>query len=404
MSAHLAYWKGQLAGYDDGVLIPTDFPREGAAGSRVKLLTRHYSLEFSQQLERFSRAHSSTLFMTLLAGFAVVLHRYTDLRDMCIGVTTAGRTMPQLEPLIGFFINILPLRIYLSDRMSVQDLMAAVRQTTLDAFDHQDLPFEHLLNEMTASGSTRAGSLVPLILRHQNFPRIKVEDVLPSGLQRTTLMAEDDEDEALEMAAKCEIDFAFYGGGDQPLELLCRIRCGSVSAREHRALAAAPDHILQAMMDNCDQRLSELPLYGEQERQALLNESHGRRLERGLDPAAHVVAQFERHAAAAADKVVCYALARSISYGELNTQANRLAHYLIKRGVGPESVVGVYLERSIETLVALLAIFKAGGAYVPLDVHYPQHYLELMINSAGLSQILCNGATQLRCHRWRWKP
>ncbi|HRH78515.1 MAG TPA: amino acid adenylation domain-containing protein, partial [Cellvibrionaceae bacterium] len=154
------------------------------------------------------------------------------------------------------------------------------------------------------------------------------------------------------------------------------------------------DHILQAMMDNCDQRLSELPLYGEQERQALLNESHGRRLERGLDPAAHVVAQFERHAAAAADKVACYALARSISYGELNTQANRLAHYLIKRGVGPESVVGVYLERSIETLVALLAIFKAGGAYVPLDVHYPQHYLELMINSAGLSQILCNGATQ----------
>ncbi|MES2822397.1 MAG: non-ribosomal peptide synthetase [Pseudomonadota bacterium] len=129
--------------------------------------------------------------------------------------------------------------------------------------------------------------------------------------------------------------------------------------------------------------------------QLLLNDGHGCRLERALDPAANVVAQFEQHAAATPDAIACYAGKCSICYGDLNTQANRLAHHLIKLGVDHESVVGVYLERSIETLVALLAIFKAGGAYVPLDVHYPRHYLELMINSAGPSQILCNAATEM---------
>ncbi|MES2675293.1 MAG: non-ribosomal peptide synthetase [Pseudomonadota bacterium] len=128
--------------------------------------------------------------------------------------------------------------------------------------------------------------------------------------------------------------------------------------------------------------------------QALLKDGHGLPLAQALDPAFNLVAQFERHAAATPDAIACYAGKRSISYGELNTQANRLAHHLIHLGVGRESVVGVYLNRSIETLVSLLAIFKAGGAYVPLDVHYPQHYLELMINGAGLSQILCNAASE----------
>jgi amino acid adenylation domain-containing protein len=394
MSVHLNYWKAQLAGYGESVLIPTDFPRTGAAGSHIKLLTRPYDMGFSQRLDRFGRAHGCTLFMTLLAGFAVVLHRYTQRKDMCIGVTTAGRNMPQLEPLIGFFINILPLRVRLSGSLSVREFMAAVRQTTLTAFEHQDLPFEHLNSELTAQRDVRAGSLVPLILRHQNFPRVKVEDVLPSELTLIARLDEPNNDEALDMKAKCEIDFAFYGGGHQPLEVLAEYDADLFKRESIERLLGHVDHVLLNMMDNSEQQLQDIPLLNDQEMQLMLSAGDGPALEQALNSAFNVVTQFEKHTAATPDAIACYAGTRSINYGDLNTQANRLAHYLIALGVGAESVVGVYLERSIETLVALLAIFKAGGAYVPLDVNYPQHYLELMIENAGLVQIICNDSTE----------
>lgn len=394
MAAHLAYWTTQLAGYDDSLLIPTDWPREGAAGSRVKRLTRSYSLAFSQSLDRFSRAHGCTLFMALLAGYAVVLQRYTERDDLCIGVTTAGRNMPQLESLIGFFINILPLRIQLSDPLSVRDFMAAVRQMTLDAYDHQDLPFEHLISELAIRRDARVGSLVPLILRHQNFPRVKLADVLPSELTLMKLMDAGEDDDVLEMAAKCEIDLAFYGGGDEPLELVVEYNADLFQRASIERLLAHLDHTLNAMMADSDAPLVALPLLGEQEQQSLLSDYHGPTLARALEATANVVALFERQAAATPKAIACYADVGHITYGDLNSRANQLAHHLIHRGIGTDSLVGVYLERSIDTLITLLAIFKAGGAYCPLDVNYPASYLELMIDSAGLALIVCHAATQ----------
>jgi hypothetical protein len=169
LSPHLAYWREAMADYEDGLTLPYDYPRSADGVWHARTVHYRYPAALAEQFARVSREQNSTLFMGLLSSFALVLSRYTGREDVCIGTTTAGREHLELEGLIGFFVNILPLRIDLSGNPSLATLLSRVRDTTLAGFEHQALPFEYLLNALNRPRESSQTPLVPVVMRHQNF-------------------------------------------------------------------------------------------------------------------------------------------------------------------------------------------------------------------------------------------
>jgi acyl carrier protein len=221
LAPHLAYWKSALAGYEDGLDLPYDHPRPPSQPWRAGYVRHRYPSHLAEQLTRFSRDQGSTLFMTLLAGLYMTLNGYTGRSDLCIGTTVAGREQLGTEDLIGFFINILPLRVDLSGDPTGEELLQRVKSVVLDGFEHQALPFEHLLNELRLHRDSSRIALVPVMARHQNLPDSLPESWSGGGevtqLGGTESAAESEADGATSSLAQpvatSELDFQFFGQG-----------------------------------------------------------------------------------------------------------------------------------------------------------------------------------------------
>ena len=375
LQEQLGYWKEKLAGAPELLELPTDYPRpavQSYKGSR-----EYWSLnpKVVKDLRRLALREGVTLFMVLLAAFQTLLLRYTGQEDIVVGSPIAGRTQQETENLIGFFVNTLALRTDLSGDPSFREVLGRVRETCLGAYEHQELPFEKMVEELALRRNLRYNPLVQVMLAFQS------NVIIPSKLGMLDV-------QSLRLGtstARFDLELQIV----DDLEGLSAWIDYSTDLFDTSTIVRFLAHyqvILEGVVADPEARLSALPLLTEAERHQLLVEFNDTETEYPKDKCVHQL--FEAQVEQNPDAVAVVFEDQSLTYGELNARANQLAHHLQELGVGPEVLVGICVERSLEMIVGFLGILKAGGAYVPLDPSYPKERLAFMLGDAAPAVLL----------------
>jgi amino acid adenylation domain-containing protein len=397
IAAPLEYWRKTLEGYEDSLELPTEHTRQAKTCTTSGSFVHRYSSDLARDLERFSRRHGCTIFMSLLAALGVTLSRYTNKDDLCVGTTTSNRTDVELEPLIGFFINILPLRLRIDEQSSVAALLKAVRAQVLAAFEHA-VPFERILQATDVARRHSANPLVPIVIRHQNFPETTLGTPLPGGVELGPYPDPAESDEAARkllarehVPARCEIELSYSGRGDElAVEVVYASDLYDRPAMER--LLAHHQRVLEGMISDASRRVLELPLLCDADVRKLVEQYNGAPLTPA--PRLSFVQRFDAQVERTPDAVACWDQRGAWSYLELARYANQVAHALMTRGVSSGELVAVCLERGANLLATLLGIWKAGAAYVPLDPAYPKAYLHQIIDDARPTALVCGAEQQ----------
>lgn len=377
LEKELAYWRKQLAGAPPILELATDRPRPVVETHRGGNIELRLPKTLADALRGLGRQEGTTLFMTLLAAYQTLLSRYTGQDDIVVGSPIANRNRNEtLEELIGFFVNSLVLRSDLSGDPTFRELLRRVREVTLGAYAHQDMPFEKLVEELHPERSLRHNPLFQVSFVLQNAPRYALR--LP-GLTMQPL-------EVYSETAKFDLCQFVTEQDDGTLYCLAEYNTDLFDAATIHRMLGHFQVLLEAIAADPDQKLSQLPLLTVAERHRLLVEWNNTVAEYPQDRCVHQL--FEAQAAKTPDSIAVVFGHERLTYRELNERANRLARYLQKRGVGPEVLVGLCLERSLEMMVGLLGILKAGGAYLPLDPGYPAGRLSFMLKDSGVKVLL----------------
>jgi len=322
-----------------------------------------------------SRREGATLFMTLLTVFSTLLYRYSGQRDILVGTPIANRNRAETESLIGFFVNTLIFRTRFPEKMTFRELLGQVRETALEAYAHQDLPFEKLVEELQPERSLSHSPVFQVMLDLQNAP---MRDLELQGLRLTPLPFDS-------RMAKFDLILT-VGETDGRLRGQLEYNTDLFDASTVRRMARHLEHLLETAVSNPDEQVSRLPLLTDDERRQILFEWNDTQVEN--EPALCIHELFGQQAAAKPHAVALVHKDQQLTYRELNERANKLAHHLRRLGTRPESLVGVCLERSAEAVVAILGILKAGGAYLPLDPSYPRERLSWMLADAGAQIVI----------------
>jgi amino acid adenylation domain-containing protein len=376
LEAQLSYWKQQLDNSPKQLQLHTDRPRPPLQTFRGATQSFILPKTISNSLKVLSREERCTLFITLLAAFQTLLHRYTNQDDIIVGSPIANRNRSEIEGLIGFFVNTLVLRTNLSSNPSFRELLGRVRQVTLEAYTHQDLPFEKLVKELQPERDMSRTPLFQVMFILQNAPLPSLE--LP-GVTWSRLNGIDNSiakfDLTLSMADKTS-----------GLEGLLEYNTDLFDAATITRMLGHFQTLLEGIVTNSDRRLSELPLLTAAEQHWLLVEWNASQTDYPNEICIHQL--FEAQVEQTPEAVAVVFEDQELTYRELNQRANQLAHHLRSLGVEPEVIVGLCLERSLEMVVGLLGILKAGGAYIPLDPAYPPERLSFMLDDAQVLVLL----------------
>ncbi|MFF2073696.1 non-ribosomal peptide synthase/polyketide synthase [Kitasatospora sp. NPDC058162] len=370
----LAYWKRQLANLE-ALRLPLDRPRPTVRTSTGGTVRLDLPADTARRLARIGRDGDTTLFTTLVAAAQAYLARLSGDQDVAVGTVTAGRERPEIQRLIGFFVNTLVLRSRVEPRQPFAAFLADVRQTVRDAFAHQDVPFERVVDEVQPVRDTSRSPLFQVLVVLQNTP--SAEPDLP-GLEVT-----DVETDSTGTAFDLVLEFARAGSG--ALHGLLTYNTDLFEPATAERMAEQLTTLLTAVAEDPRCPLGSLPLAGADRLAAELALA---RSEFRPVPAATLPELFERQAARTPDAPALLDGDRVIGYAELDRAANRLAHRLIRDGVGPERLVALALPRSAAAVVAQLAVAKAGGAFLPVDPDYPAARREFMVRDAGAAVVL----------------
>src|SRR6185312_7044730 len=375
LERQLSFWREQLSGTLPALELPADHMRSATQTHSGAHRSIHLSLETTAELNEFSRREGVTLFMTLVAAFQILLYRYTRQDKIIIGTPVAGRNHTSTENLIGFFINQLVLCFDLSGDLTFQQVLQQTKRVSLDALAHQDIPFDKLVEEFQRQRSLSHSPIfqVGFALHNQQPGTVQMGDLIPRSMDIEGDVAKQDLIlHVTESKNRLRAAIAYS------TELFDE-------ARIERMLRHF-ETLLEAILVNPEQRVWEWPLLQEAELDQAVRGWNETRRDYG--PTTTVYELFEAQAAARPDAVAVVCGAEQLSYAELNQRANQLAHYLRRQGIGPEVVVGLCLERSLEMVIGLLGILKAGGAYLPLDPDYPRQRLEYMLSDAQVKLVL----------------
>ncbi|MCK7622568.1 non-ribosomal peptide synthase/polyketide synthase [Streptomyces sp. RS10V-4] len=370
----LAYWRDHLAGLEP-LQLPTDRPRPAVRTGNGATVGLVLPPDTARRLAEVGRARGTTLFTTLVAAAQTLFARLSGRRDIAVGTVTSGRDRAETQHLIGFFVNTLVLRSDADPDLPFPAFLARVRETVLAAFAHQDVPFERVVDEVQPDRDPSRTPLFQAMVVLQNAPGAAMD--LP-GLQ-----VSDIETDTHRAAFDLTLEFAEQDSG--ALHGLLTYPTDLFEAATAQRIADQLTTLLTAVADDPDRPLGALPLAPRAELRRLL--ADGRGTDRPVPPAT-LGELFRRQAARTPDAVALTAGARELTYAELERAANRLAHHLIARGVGPEHVVAVALPRSAETVVAQLAVAKAGGAFLPVDPAYPADRRAFMVRDAAATLVL----------------
>jgi amino acid adenylation domain-containing protein len=376
----LGHWRSRLAGAPQVLELPADHPRPAMESNRGASYSFTLPPKLLAALHGFACRERATLFMVLLAGYNVLLSRYSGQEDLLVGAPVANRNRLEIEDVVGCFVNTLVLRADLSGDPSVSAFLARLREVCFDAFEYQDLPFERLVEEMRPPRDLSRNPLVQVMLAMENMPLRTLEQPglsqalleLDPGVSHVDLMllAQETSD-----GLTCVFEYA-------------------TDLFEAPTIARMATHwrsVLEAMVESPKSRLSELPLLTAPERQRLLVEWNSATVNYQRDLCVHE--RFEMQAKRTPETIAVTCEDKRLSYADLDRRANQIAHHLRKLGVGAGARVGLCVERSLEMVVGLLGILKSGAAYVPLDPSFPLDRLRFMTDDARLALLVSTAAS-----------
>ncbi len=399
---HLDYWQVHLAGAPALLELPTDRPRPPQQSYRGDYIIAHLPASLVNAIKALSSAAHSTDFITLYAAFVTLLYRLSQQTDIVVGMPIDNRTSPELDPLNSFFVHLLPLRTKLTDDLTFRAVLEQVRENVSSAYQHQAVPFEFLLDhlqferELSYAPLTQVTFALQKRMADHTWSDLRVTPPDPVRLSaKFDLQVKLDETDAGEMRG-----FWMYNNDLFDAETIQR-------------MAGHFETLLRGIVANPEQEIGRLPLLTAAERHQILVAWNDTTVDYPKDKALHQL--FEEQAARTPDAVAVVfddhketsphhrgspsshaGPLLQLTYRELNERANQLAHYLQSLGVGPETLVGICMERGIEMVVGLLGILKAGGAYVPLDPTYPQERLAFMLQDADVAVLLTQAHLQER--------
>ncbi|MES2733434.1 MAG: non-ribosomal peptide synthase/polyketide synthase [Bacteroidota bacterium] len=366
----LAYWQTKLAGVET-LNLPTDYPRPAVKSTAGVMTPIHLDKDLANQLQKLAKEQGATLYMTLLAAFKVLLHRYSGQVDICVGSPISGRTQQEMEALIGFFVNTLALRSDLSHNPSFVTLLKQVKHTTLGAYDNQEAPFEKVVEAVVKERDLSRSPLFEVMFILQNLPEVpnmNVGDVQLSAYEMQHSTAQFDLTIALEDSGEGLTGYAEY--------------CVDLFTEETiQRMIGHYTEILRGIVQAPATPIGSLALLPAPEKQWLLAASDENAA--GYPTQETIVSLFEAQAARTPEAIALTFETQQLTYQELNEQANQLAHYLRRKGVQADTLVPICLERSLDMIVGLLGILKAGGAYVPIDPAYPQERISFILNDTA---------------------
>jgi len=373
LEKQLDYWRKQLGGMET-LELPTDYERPAMASHRGEQIGFHWPKEMVEKLKQLSRQEGMTLFMTLLAGFQVLLHRYTGQRDIVVGTDVSNRNRGQTEKLIGFFVNELVLRAEVTGELSFLEMLKQVRKVALGAYDHQDLPFEILVEDLQPERDLTRSPLFQVKLVMQNTPQ--------EALQLGELGPEPFE--TAPGKAKLAEMFSFQDRPDEFLGTLA-YQTDLFRGETMERMVGHLRIVMEEMTAHPERRITEFDYLSGAERKQVLEEWNPAKVDR-QDMCVHQL--FTEQAEHMPEAVAVVYQGQYLSYGELNRRANQLGAYLRKLGVGPEVRVGLCMERSLNMVVGMLGVLKAGGAYIPLHASLPADRLTMMMEDSRLALLL----------------
>jgi amino acid adenylation domain-containing protein/non-ribosomal peptide synthase protein (TIGR01720 family)/FkbM family methyltransferase len=375
LEQQLGYWRKQLDGAPAVLELPTYQPRPPIQTFRGARESAVLSATLTRQLKELSRREEVTLFMTLLATFQVLLHRYGGGDDIVVGSPIANRNRSELEGLIGFFVNTLVLRTDCSGNPSFRELLQRVKRVALAGYSHQDVPFDKLVDELKPERSLSYAPLFQVTFALQEDRKSTLN--LP-GLELSWLEVD---------RGSAKFDLAlFVSETEEGLSCLIEYDTDLFQDAAIRRMLGHFENLLQSVVSDAGRRIGELTMLMPAELAEVMTMSRGERLAENHQTTLHEL--FQQQANRTPDATALVYEGQRLNYAELNAKANQLAHYLQRAGVGPETPVGICLERSLEMVIGLLGILKAGGAYVPLDPSYPAERLRLIVAESGIPLVL----------------
>ncbi|MEH2198295.1 amino acid adenylation domain-containing protein [Nostoc sp.] len=375
LQKQLNYWQKQLAAVPPLLELPTDQPRPSTQTYRGRSEFGALNQNLTQKLKRLSQESGTTLFMTLLTAFALLLSRYSGQEDIVVGSAIANRNLRQTEPLIGFFVNTLALRTNLQGNPTFLELLERVKQVTLDAYDHQDLPFEKLVDELGLERSLSYHPLFQVAFGLQNETQETLEipglTLNPFKWENTTTLFD------LSLMVR-ETPQGLTGEWEYATDLF--------TATTIQRMVGNFAVLIQGIVDNPQQPINTLPLLTEIECQQL---QQWNQTETDYSLNQTLVDLFEAQVAKTPDNLALVFESQSLTYQQLNQKANQLAYYLIQNHqIQPDTLIGICVERSLDMIIGVLGILKSGAAYVPIDPNYPQERIEFMLEDSGTSVLL----------------
>ena len=375
LEKQLSYWRNQLAGAPEVLALPADRPRSPVQTFHGDRRSLELPEELRTQLSQLSQRQGVTMFMTLLAAFQTLLYRYTSCDDIVVGSPSANRNRVELENVIGFFVNTLVLRTDFSSNPTFLELLKRVREVAVGAYAHQDVPFDRLVEELNPERSLSYGPLFQVLFALEKpwdfAPKMGDLDIAWQEVERGT--------------SKFDLALFVYEKSEG-LSCLIEYDTDLFSADTILGMLEHFQVLLQGIAETPEQRVGELPLLTETELGQLAVGANVSSSTRQQVACLHE--SFERQVERRPEGVAVNFENEQLTYQELNERANQLARHLRKQGVGPDVLVGLCLERSIDLIVSLLGILKAGGAYLPLDPAYPPDRLSFMLKDAEAKVLL----------------
>ncbi|HEX2269341.1 MAG TPA: amino acid adenylation domain-containing protein, partial [Pyrinomonadaceae bacterium] len=373
LEAQLAYWRKQLGGELPVMKLP--LARVGEGQRRGALETVRAGSELTARLRELGRREGATLFMTLLAAWKVLLSRLSGEREVVVGTPVAGRVSRELEPLIGFFVNTLVLRTELRDEQSFSEVLKRVREVCLEAYAHQEVPFERVVEELRPERALNHAPLFQVLFALQNEPLPRID--LPNLRMRV--------EDATSDTAKFDLALEITEDADE-LACVWQYDAGIFDAATIKRMAAHYQTLLASIVANPVSKIHELSLLNNDEERALITAHNNTHVAYPQHTLLHEL--FEAQAAVRPDAIAVASEEGNLTYAELDQRANQVAGYLRSLGLPPEGRVGILLERSADLVVALLGVLKAAGACVPLDPAYPAERLKLLIEDSQANLVL----------------
>ncbi len=376
LEQQLNYWREQLADAPLVLELKTDHPRPSVQTFHGDGQGFRLEQDLSQQIKQLSQESETTLFMTLLAAFFILLSRYSGQEDLLVGTPIANRNNSAIEDMMGFFANTLALRGDLSENPTFLELLARVKRTTLSAYAHQDFPFEMLVDKIQPERDLSRNPVIQVLFSAQNTPPV---DSSLSGLKIENMPL------STEIKARFDLEVGFW----ETSEGLEGVWVHNTDLFEPATITRMGNHfhnLIKAIVANPNERIGKLSLLSPEEHDQLITEWNATQADYPQDECIHQL--FEKQVAINPDAVAVVFGEQSLTYRELNCQANQLAHYLLTLGVTPDTLVGICVERSLIMIMGLLAIIKAGGAYVPLDPEYPQERLSWILEDTQVALLL----------------